>query len=898
MENENLKPIEKLTPFTKMIMTIGTLPSSFYASMSYYESMVWLYEYLKNEVIPAVNNNAEAVEELQAKYIEFTGDINEEVGDFKEYINGKVDELETYMNNYFDNLDVQEEVNQKLDEMALNGTLTNLIKAYVDPIYEAYENTITERVDNQDTDINLFKSDINNQIDEINTKVEQATSGSPLVASSTSEMTETDRIYVNTTDGYWYYYDGDSWEQGGVYQSTGVSESDPVIDKIETSLYALYPVEGANPVRELYVIDSSTDLSNFKLHSIRNGYNDNYRVNFENSAGNAFVAYSKLYTTFARIPDIIPIFSTTDNSIVAYVVIDWTLLTSGTDNTYHIVPNERVKDLETNPIIKAYLDDKNINNNISLLNTETIGSYDNKDITNLVGSQSISNTEYIWFAYPINRITSFDTIVFKASIGTTNFYKITYNEDSPVLTYQLIKTINNEVDQEYKTIKFDSPITLEENEFIGINGDFYYGSNNNYKGRNYKLSNGNIGALTNQVYSFTAFNSKSLINRVDDIDNLINGIDLSRYGEVVLYNEKVNNQNADILGITNFDTYGLVVGNNKNYLNKSYSVADRTMSYVCKFNSGSVAKFCCGYPGSPDYTINSTVTINIANKTISINGVKQEICSILNTSDEYIISITKHYQNIAVNVKDTYSGEEFEMIATFNGTGGEGEGAVPGEVKVNTGMWNGYSIVYDNGNGFKISKIIITCSKCDVLAYGDSITEPEAYWPNNIFDKSWTQLCKKKMNNRFVSDGRSGTSYSAIMQRIYDELPLIKPKYCMITIGTNSTATATQLTTLIQYIKSLNIIPILNHIPCYNNNGNTTGFREANTIIDSVRQSENIKGANFDICTSIAHDGQTLDESTMWFEEYTNSEYYHHPNVKGSAVMFDQMLMDIPEIFE
>lgn len=45
-------------------------------------------------------------------------------------------------------------------------------------------------------------------------------SGSPLVASSTSEMTDTTRVYVNTTDGNWYYYDGNSWEIGGVYQAS------------------------------------------------------------------------------------------------------------------------------------------------------------------------------------------------------------------------------------------------------------------------------------------------------------------------------------------------------------------------------------------------------------------------------------------------------------------------------------------------------------------------------------------------------------------------------------------------------------------------------------------------------------------------------------------------------
>ena len=179
-ENENLQPVQKLTPFTKMIMSIGTLPSSFYASMSYYESMVWLYEYLKNQIIPTVNNNGEAVEELQEAYTT----------------------LKNYIDTYFDNLDLQEEVNKKLDEMAEDGTITNLIKAYVDPIQEEFEEEVQEN------------------IDYLNRKINAALGSTPLVATSTDEMTDTTKIYVNTTDGYWYYYDNGSWLQGGVYQAS------------------------------------------------------------------------------------------------------------------------------------------------------------------------------------------------------------------------------------------------------------------------------------------------------------------------------------------------------------------------------------------------------------------------------------------------------------------------------------------------------------------------------------------------------------------------------------------------------------------------------------------------------------------------------------------------------
>ena len=67
------------------------------------------------------------------------------------------------------------------------------------------------------------KAEISDEIatdvaDEVSLQIGNLTSATPLAASSTAAMTDTTRIYVNTTDGKWYYYDGDSWEIGGTYQ--------------------------------------------------------------------------------------------------------------------------------------------------------------------------------------------------------------------------------------------------------------------------------------------------------------------------------------------------------------------------------------------------------------------------------------------------------------------------------------------------------------------------------------------------------------------------------------------------------------------------------------------------------------------------------------------------------
>ena len=125
--------------------------------------------------------------------------------------------LKTYVDTYFENLDVQEEINNKLDEMAESGELTNLIKKYVDPIYQAYEEEINE-------DISNFKNQTNNSVNLLRTEVESIASGTPTPVNSVSEMTDTTKVYLLLTDGYVYYYDGTQWVQGFVYQATGIAD--------------------------------------------------------------------------------------------------------------------------------------------------------------------------------------------------------------------------------------------------------------------------------------------------------------------------------------------------------------------------------------------------------------------------------------------------------------------------------------------------------------------------------------------------------------------------------------------------------------------------------------------------------------------------------------------------
>ena len=124
-----IKPLGVQNIINKFCLTIGMIPSSYKLSLTYEEQILSIGKYLEETVIPALNNNAEAVAELQALFVQ----------------------LKDYVENYFDNLDVQNEVNAKLDEMANSGKLAEIIN-------EEIFGELNEKINNNTQEINEFKN--------------------------------------------------------------------------------------------------------------------------------------------------------------------------------------------------------------------------------------------------------------------------------------------------------------------------------------------------------------------------------------------------------------------------------------------------------------------------------------------------------------------------------------------------------------------------------------------------------------------------------------------------------------------------------------------------------------------------------------------------------------------
>ena len=88
------------------------------------------------------------------------------------------------------------------------------------------DEVIDGNIDTFIPEMRLLVNQMGEYADEISTSYHSY--GSPWVASTVAEMTDTDKIYVYVgsetgyTSGNWYYYDGSAWVSGGIYNSTAV----------------------------------------------------------------------------------------------------------------------------------------------------------------------------------------------------------------------------------------------------------------------------------------------------------------------------------------------------------------------------------------------------------------------------------------------------------------------------------------------------------------------------------------------------------------------------------------------------------------------------------------------------------------------------------------------------
>ena len=153
----NMGTYTNLTPFRFWCQKV--LPLTYDNSLSYYELLCKVVDYL-NKTMEDVDTAIEDMEKLYDAY----------------------DELQEFVTDYFDNLDVQSEIDHKLDEMAENGQLLAVVSPYLNYI----ETTLNEAIEAQDAVLEDYSSNITTQNQKIATLENRMDTFSSLEEGSTT----------------------------------------------------------------------------------------------------------------------------------------------------------------------------------------------------------------------------------------------------------------------------------------------------------------------------------------------------------------------------------------------------------------------------------------------------------------------------------------------------------------------------------------------------------------------------------------------------------------------------------------------------------------------------------------------------------------------------------------
>ena len=395
-----------LTPFRLFVKSNFPFIENTYESLDNYGLYCKVVEYLNNVI--ANENTVES--NVQALYDAFVS-------------------LNTYVSDYFDNLDVQNEINNKLDEMATSGQLQIMVA-------------------------NIFSS-LENQIQNV------ANGGPSGVFSTYSDLVATNpnhnRIYVVVQDGNWYYYNtsNNTWTSGGQYQGTEIADESITIVKLDELLQSNFNVEyssdidlGAEYVGYIkvenneVVIQEDTNYRNRRydldINTIYqfNGYNESASTGLVILDENNAIVYNSNPTTQSGQTYLNKVFSVSKNGYKAYI---------GYNHSY----------ATTNPLsfatrlrkINNIYNNLKISNNIPLLHT-VLGAFSNN---NVVGARlKLAPTgqpeQSSFLLYPMENgkkyhIKGYDHYQAKGFVIFDSYYQVlvTNTENMPQVTLREIE---------------------------------------------------------------------------------------------------------------------------------------------------------------------------------------------------------------------------------------------------------------------------------------------------------------------------------------------------------------------------------------------------------------------------------------------------------------------------
>ena len=147
------------TPKTFRFWCQKVLPLVYDDSLSYYELLCKVVDYL-NRTMEDVNTAVDDITNLNSAFGQLENHVNaSETALLQAYT-----DLQNYVNNYFDSLDFQQAVSDKLDEMASDGTLDALLLPHFNTYVETTDAQIQEITENMEEFVLNYVAEARGQI--------------------------------------------------------------------------------------------------------------------------------------------------------------------------------------------------------------------------------------------------------------------------------------------------------------------------------------------------------------------------------------------------------------------------------------------------------------------------------------------------------------------------------------------------------------------------------------------------------------------------------------------------------------------------------------------------------------------------------------------------------------
>lgn len=177
------------------------IPLAFNESLSYMEQICNLISYIENTLVPAINNNANAIKELQ----EYVQELKKLIDKLDQKINNVKEELTTLINNVNDtltnainNLDskVVEHINASNEKFNSLDTSIESINTNIETINTNIE-TINNNIDTINTNIGTINTEVGTINTEVGTMKEQIQTIDTNVTQNTNDITNLKNLSFN-----------------------------------------------------------------------------------------------------------------------------------------------------------------------------------------------------------------------------------------------------------------------------------------------------------------------------------------------------------------------------------------------------------------------------------------------------------------------------------------------------------------------------------------------------------------------------------------------------------------------------------------------------------------------------------------------------------------------------